>query len=318
MNNEMPITARTSALRPPVHNSAAPPVPVLLEAEETPVLRSWTSTSAVLEHLRQRELTSASYTAEDHEALYAQAVLKDQLQWEKQQRELLDALPRTDRQLLSALLSVPEDADDAAIDESHQAFFARIAELLARLDSEWIKKYSGFMADYVALFAKIGEAMNLLSQGLGAPDKDGNVTVDFGKLYDELEKIALELEAAGFGPEFDTREAAQAFLDELGLPDMKLVALPNGKFQIGVDPYLVRTLKDLFSGMNGTKLSAAQLQQLMSAKDTLLERFNHLNRTVPEKYQRQLQMWDQLTKILSSSIDSITEADRAFIQALIG
>jgi len=213
---------------------------------------------------------------------------------------------------------VPEDADDAAIDESHQAFFARIAELLARLDSEWIKKYSGFMADYVALFAKIGEAMNLLSQGLGAPDKDGNVTVDFGKLYDELEKIALELEAAGFGPEFDTREAAQAFLDELGLPDMKLVALPNGKFQIGVDPYLVRTLKDLFRGMNGTKLSAAQLQQLMSAKDTLLERFNHLNRTVPEKYQRQLQMWDQLTKILSSSIDSITEADRAFIQALIG
>ena len=97
-----------------------------------------------------------------------------------------------------------------------------------------------------------------------------------------------------------------------------MIALPNGGgWQLSIDPDLINSLQNVFPANVGP-ISASALNELMAQKEIMMERFNFINRALPEKYQRKLQMWDSLVKILSSTIDAVTEADRAFIQALAG
>ena len=83
-----------------------------------------------------------------------------------------------------------------------------------------------------------------------------------------------------------------------------------------MDPALVATLKGVFEGK--TTLSATELSALMASKESALEAFNQLNRAFPEKYQQLLRLWDTLQKVLSSSIETMNEANMASIRNIGG
>ncbi|MEN5426503.1 IpaD/SipD/SspD family type III secretion system needle tip protein [Stenotrophomonas pennii] len=210
-----------------------------------------------------------------------------------------------------------EDAEQAA-DGSHSDFFKEIADLIARLERDWISKYSGLLAGYVAFYKELTNILADLRDQLGKPDKDGMVHVDFTALRGEFDKLRTTWATKGFGEVFGTEAAARQFLAELGIEGLSVVEVqPGGGWQISIDPDLINSLQNVFPADVGP-ISASALNELMAQKEVMMERFNFINRAMPEKYQRQLQMWDSLVKILSSTIDAVTEADRAFIQALAG
>lgn len=232
------------------------------------------------------------------------------------------------RQLLQALLpaEVLAAAEQRAAG-SHSDFFKEIADLIARLDGNLSREYSDLLKGYVEFYRELTDALRGLREQLGTPDKDGNITVNFGSLVRALEAIKTKWASKGFGAVYATKEDADRFLAELGIEGLAVVAVDGG-WQIGIDSSVIDSLISVFPLgdlvlpplpiRKPVTISANALNELMAQKEVMMERFTFINRALPEKYQRQLQMWDSLVKILSSTIDAVIEADRAFIQAMAG
>lgn len=328
----------------PVVGTSAPSTPrtgreasIETAAERLPSSRR-TAASPLLTHLKTY-VQGSSLPADDVQSLLQLAILQEPLFLERKRQEVLTALLHSTwpavadaepdnaqaqqivqeaRQILKELVpdNVIKEADQRA-GGSHSDFFKEIADLIAQLDAEWISKYSGLLAGYVEFYKELTDALNGLKDQLGKPDKDGNVHVDFTELRAKLDQMREAWGDKGFGEVFSSEAAAQQFLDELGIPGLTIIALPDGGWQVSIDPALINSLQHVFNAIPGP-LSASALNELMAQKEVMMERFNFINRAMPEKYQRQLQMWDSLVKILSSTIDAITEADRSFIQAMAG
>ena len=62
-----------------------------------------------------------------------------------------------------------------------------------------------------------------------------------------------------------------------------------------------------------TTWDMARYNAWLSGKDSYTEQLQHVSKVLGEKYSRNLQLLDTLFKALSSSIDSIGEADRTFV-----
>lgn len=285
-------------------------------------------------------LTHSSLSSDDVDAMLQLAIHQAALSLDKKREETFDALRlsrwpaiadadpgnaqaqqviQEAREHLAGRLSADElEGAEQRADGSHSDFFDEIADLIARLDSEWISKYSDLLAGYVEFYKKLTDILADIKGQLGKPDKDGNVHVDFTALRQKLDALMADWKNKGFGEVFATEAAAKQFLAELGIEGLTVVeVMPGGGWQISIAEDLITSLKNVFPEKAGS-ISASALNEMMAQKEVMMERFNFINRALPEKYQRQLQMWDSLVKILSSTIDAVTDADRAFIQAMAG
>lgn len=220
------------------------------------------------------------------------------------------------RQRLTALLpaEVLEAATPAA--GSHSEFFDAIAELIGNLDGELKSRYSDLLNDYVKFYKELTDILADLKAQLGKPDKDGMVEVDFTALRAKFDALRDKWAQQGFGAVFDSEAKARELLAELGIEGLTVIELPDGGgWQLSIDPDLINSLQHVFPYEVGP-ISATALNEMMAQKEIMMERFNFINRALPEKYQRRLQMWDSLVKLLSSAIDAVAEADRSFLSAL--
>jgi len=193
-----------------------------------------------------------------------------------------------------------------------------IFALLDRLDKEWLSRFGDILSNYVGFFNKLSEAMALLGKAIIKTDGKGNLGVDFTPLLSALDELIQEAQGGpGLGGDFKTQAEAEAFLKELGVEGLIVKPKSGGGFELAVDPSMIRDLRELFV-LKGTTLpiyiNPAKHAAIISAKDSLMERFNHINRVIPDKYQRQLQLWDTLVKALSGTIDSMAEVNRLFAQ----
>ncbi|MDR6092755.1 IpaD/SipD/SspD family type III secretion system needle tip protein [Stenotrophomonas sp. SORGH_AS_0321] len=306
---------------------------------EQPVPTRRIPTSPLLAHIAHFA-DGSPLPAADVEAMFQLAIHQEPLFLDKKQALISDALRHSPwpaladaepddeqaqqvmhqaRRDLQAL--IPQQQARAAEQRtggSHSDFFKEIADMIARLETGWIKKYSGLLAGYVAFYKELTNILAAIKDQLGKPDKDGMVAVDFTALRAQLDDLRTKWGSQGFGEVFGTEAAARQYLAELGIEGLTVVERkPDGGWQVSIDPDLINSLQHVFPADVGP-ISASALNELMAQKEVMMERFNFINRAIPEKYQRQLQMWDSLVKILSSSIDTITEADRASIQALAG
>lgn len=205
---------------------------------------------------------------------------------------------------------------DMAVDESHYEFFNRVLALLTRLDGEWLSRYSDILGNYVDFFDKLTSAMALLKDAVTGHDDKGNLRVNFDNVIGKLNELLDDVEnGAGLGGGFATRAEAEAFLKELGVNGLVVKADSQGGFELAVDPQMITDLIAVFPS-GSSDMNPARYNAIITAKDSQMERFNHVNRVLPDKYQRQLQMWDTLVKALSGTIDSVTQADRLFAQNL--
>ena len=216
---------------------------------------------------------------------------------------------------LNAFAGAVDEVGYASESGSNQDFFEEIFALLDRLDKEWLSRFGDILSNYVGFFNKLTDAMALLSKAIVDHDDKGNLKVNFDDLRNALEGLISDVEnGSGLGGDFRTRAEAEEFLKELGLEGLVVKPKFGGGFELAVDPQMIRDVRNLFEEEGEHTMNPAAHAAIISAKDSLMERFNHINRVLPDKYQRQLQVWDTLVKALSGTIDSMAEVNRLVAQ----
>lgn len=215
----------------------------------------------------------------------------------------------------------PHDKDASGLVwNSHSEFYEMIGQLLAALQQNWMSKYQDAMAKFLEFYEEFSEALDLIEHGTSGYDNE--VLVDFDKmekaLKDLMDEFKLDKNAlASFG----TRSGADAFIKSLGLPGLKVspeTGVPaDGKYRVMIDLSAVQeivTSVEKFNGMN--RWDVARYNAWVAKKDGNVEEIKHTSKVLGEKLNEMTQKFDNIVKILSSTIDKITEADMSFVRGI--
>ena len=198
-------------------------------------------------------------------------------------------------------------------DYSHMEFYEQLMKMMGLLEGEWLDKYADAMQNYIAFFKRFTDAMALLKDAISAGD-DGEIKVNFGVLRDEIYALIIDYEKLVLAS-FPTKAAAQAFIDDLGLTGLVLVESEGGGWAVRID---TSPLSALFESMpkDPETWDTAKYNAWLSGKDANTEQLQHVSQVLAEKLSRITQLFDNLMKVLSASIESISEADKAYINNL--
>lgn len=203
--------------------------------------------------------------------------------------------------------------------DSHAEFYDQIGVLLSALKQNWLSKYQDAMKKFLEFYQEFSDIMeNIKVDGVG--DK-GDVRVDFSEVLSELKslmsKYGLDENALA---EFPSEEAAKAFVDSIGIPGLKV----DGPGSDGL--YRVKMSMDevaqIAKSMDNSPFApvftwdSAKYNAWISAKDGNVEQIKHMSKVLGEKLSETTQQFDNIVKILSSTIDKITDADMSFINGL--
>lgn len=195
--------------------------------------------------------------------------------------------------------------------ESHREFFDRLAESMRDLDENWLANYEDALARYIEFFTEFNNIMAELQAHIKASDDGQKVEVDLGSLRDRLAALVSEYSRPDRGlAYFSSQAEAQKFIDDLGLAGLGLTQTADG-YMVTLD---TGPVSDLINSMPASKTTwdMARYNAWLSGKDSYTEQLQHVSKVLGEKYSRNLQLLDTLIKVLSSSIDSMGEADRTF------
>lgn len=220
------------------------------------------------------------------------------------------------------LMQNPADTDvSGLVWNSHSEFFAQIAELLEVLKSEWLSKYQDALANFLEFYKEFSDIMEQLK--VKADGDKGDVLIGFGivrkALDDLMKKYALPESALA---SFSSEAAAQSFKDSLGLPGLVVEEVDEGGFKVMMD---LSAVEQLFNSMPKNPFpnlgddysivwDSARYNAWISSKDSNMEQIKHVSKVLGEKLNEMTQKYDNIVKILSSSIDKMSEANKAYVQ----
>ena len=213
----------------------------------------------------------------------------------------------------------PADMDTSGLVwNSHADFFAQISALLEVLKTEWLSKYQDALAKFLEFYTEFSDIMEQIKPE--ASGDKGDVVIDFNKIAHALlalkEKYGLDANALA---SFPTRAEADAFVKSMGLP-LEVNASGDGKFHVKINMKAVTDLTDTMpykpNDPNDTfpvKWDSAKYNAWVSSKDSNMEQIKHVSKVLGEKLNEMTQKFDNIVKILSSSIDKMSEANNAYV-----
>lgn len=208
----------------------------------------------------------------------------------------------------------PADKDASGLVwNSHSEFYEQIGLLLAALKENWLSKYQDAMKTFLAFYEEFQDILEKLKvEGVG--DK-GDVKIYAKVVKDELtglmQKYGMDKNALA---SFSTEAQAQAFVDNMGLPGLKATPGPDGTYVVKIDVGAVEAIRDsLPDSESGATWDSAKYNAWVSNKDSNVEQIKHMSKVLGEKLSETTQQFDNIVKILSSTIDKITDADMTFV-----
>ncbi|WP_445147348.1 IpaD/SipD/SspD family type III secretion system needle tip protein [Dyella sp. Tek66A03] len=220
----------------------------------------------------------------------------------------------TSEQKLSGIDIAPS-SDQVSLRYSHSDFYSDLIDAIDYLDSEWLSKYSDALAQYIEFFREFSNIMALLKDAIEASG-DNDVNVNFSEMSNRLKSLIDNYSQASEGlGSFPSQAAADAFIRDLGLSGLTVERALDGSYAVMID---LQPVQDLRKSMpeSPSKWDMAKYNAWLSSKDTYTEQLQHVSQVLGEKYSRNTQLFDTLIKVLSSTIESISEADKAFINNL--
>lgn len=216
----------------------------------------------------------------------------------------------------------PGDLDmSGLIWNSHADFFAQISALLGVLQTEWLSKYQDALAKFLEFYQEFSDIMEEIYPR--ADGDKGDVHIDFNVPHPKLKALIAKygLDANSLA-DFGSKEAAESFKDSLGLPGLKLTGPDSdGRWHVKMDTSAVEDLmKSMEHGFvpgrpnpGGIVMDSAQYNAWVSAKDSNMEQIKHVSKVLGEKLNEMTQKYDNIVKILSSSIDKMSEANNSYV-----
>ncbi|OEZ01888.1 MULTISPECIES: IpaD/SipD/SspD family type III secretion system needle tip protein [Stenotrophomonas] len=216
----------------------------------------------------------------------------------------------------------PADLDmSGLIWNSHADFFEQISALLGVLQTEWLSKYQDALAKFLEFYQKFSDIMEKIYP---AADGDkGDVHIKFEQVHGELKRLAQEygLDANSLA-DFPSEDAANAFKESLGLPGLTVTGPDaDGRWHVKMD---LSAVEDITKSMEigwlpgrpspfGVTMDSAMYNAWVSAKDSNMEQIKHVSKVLGEKLNEMTQKYDNIVKILSSSIDKMSEANNSYV-----
>ena len=213
----------------------------------------------------------------------------------------------------------PADLDmSGLIWNSHADFFAQISALLGVLQTEWLSKYQDALAKFLEFYQEFADIMEQIKTE--ASGDKGDVVTDFTPAAQALRvlvaKYGLDENAMA---SFSTRESADAFVKSMGIP-LEVSASADGVFHVKID---MKNVWDLIESMPHivkppgsnypVKWDSARYNAWLSSKDSNMEQIKHVSKVLGEKLNEMTQKYDNIVKILSSSIDKMSEANNSYV-----
>lgn len=198
-------------------------------------------------------------------------------------------------------------------DYSHMEFYEQLMKMMGLLEGEWLDKYGDAMQNYIEFFKRFTDIMAGLKDAISAGE-DGEIKVDFAALRGKIYALIVDYGSLVLA-RFPNEAAGQAFIDDLGLTGLQLIKSKDGDWVVQID---TSPLSALHGSMPGTAQTwdTAKYNAWLSGKDANTEQLQHVSQVLAEKLSRITQLFDNLMKVLSASIESISEADKAFINNL--
>lgn len=206
--------------------------------------------------------------------------------------------------------------------DSHIDFYAQISAMLGLLKTEWLSKYQDALGKFLEFYQKFSDIMEQLKP-VADGDK-GDIKIDFrsvhGKLKALVQEFGMDVNALA---SFPSKQAAEAFKTSIGLPGLAVTGPDaSGNWHVKMD---MAAVKDLISSMEQSKdvpfpadkvFDSAAYNAWVSSKDSNMEQIKHVSKVLGEKLSEMTQKYDNIVKILSSTIDKISEADMGFVRGL--
>ncbi|CAM3405259.1 MULTISPECIES: type III secretion system needle tip protein SctA [Yersinia] len=201
-----------------------------------------------------------------------------------------------------------------------------LADAIGEMDDSYlsvheyaVKQYSDFFSDFSDLKSKLQE---FISSG-----KDGNIILKSGEIRKELDALLKKYSvnpvtkaAVLFPKQSETggikgasKEDAKAWASELGVdPDTCVKQLPDGSWVCTIDTSPLTKMKSDLPHNDVEDMNSAKFQAWMAGFDAQAEKLQTAMQSHLQKYSTASSTFDNLIKVLSSTISSLLETDKSF------
>ncbi|KUM05620.1 type III secretion system needle tip protein SctA [Chromobacterium subtsugae] len=227
----------------------------------------------------------------------------------------LDAAPQLLRE------QAPTLADHQMYPDS--VLWDNIAKAIGGINDNYLGVYENVVGKYTAFYQAFSDILAKLGSLISSNDKGDKVTLEVGQLVTLLEKLktdfSLPNSAAILFPKQGakaTEAQAKQWASELGLPDGCVKPLPGGGYGVVLDlgPITVMTTELNKLGSGKVELDNAKFQSWKAGFDAQEEKLKNTLQTLTQKYSNANSLFDNLVKVLSSTISSCLETAKSFLQ----
>ncbi|MEN3029772.1 type III secretion system needle tip protein SctA [Chromobacterium amazonense] len=207
-----------------------------------------------------------------------------------------------------------------------------IAKYIGNINKDYLGVYENVVGQYTAFYKAFSEILAKMG-GWISPGSDSNkVKLDVNALKSALlqlqTKFSLSNKDAILFPAADssgnvtgtTKEKADEWADDLGVPRSCVKQLADGSYVVVIDMAPINTMIDELNklgtpGSDGKlELDNAKFQAWQSGFKSQEENLKNTLQTLTQKYSNANSLFDNLVKVLSSTISSCLETCKAFLQ----
>ncbi|MGC3029861.1 type III secretion system needle tip protein SctA [Burkholderia sp. DN3021] len=218
--------------------------------------------------------------------------------------------------------------------DSDAKLWEKIAEYIGNIGEDYLGVYENVVAQYTEFYKAFSDILSKMG-GWITPGKDGNsVKLNVTALKNELQKLrdkfSLPSTAGVLFPAKNSdgslrganKEKAEEWADALGLPRSCVKEFPagSGKYAVVADMTPIETMMRDLGGLGSAGndgnvgLDNAKFQAWQSGFKAQEENLKTTLQTLTQKYSNSNSLYDNLVKVLSSTISSCTETCKSFLQ----
>jgi invasin D len=207
-----------------------------------------------------------------------------------------------------------------------------IADAIGDIQDNYLGVYENAVDNYIAFYAEFSKILAALEKLINGSADGQSVNVSMRKLQGQLEALKRQFFPGGqpgenavlFPPKNDagavvgaSEDEAKKWAAEMGLDPSCVKEAPplSGKYvvTIDIDP-INQMINNLVTGTDPVKMTSTDFQIWKAGFDSMDEKMKNTLQTLTQKYSNAQSMTDNLIKVLSSTISSLLETDKAFLQ----
>lgn len=239
------------------------------------------------------------------------ALLTDSL---KEYSQFHEDLPNSS----SAARAADQQAENKS--KSSKDFCKEIAKDIKSIKEGYLDVYYKALENYVKFFQSVSTLLSELAK-LISDGSDNKVKIDATKLEALLKTLQTDTEPRKNSQLFPsdsnksaTKSQAEDWAKKFGLPDSCIKQAPDRGWYVKVD---MSPIEDMIKGLDAIKtseVSSAKYQAWKAGFDANVEKIQNLVQTLSQKYTSATSTYDNLVKVLSSTITTMYDADKEFLK----